>query len=487
MKRTIHALCAFATMAAMLALTGCGDSTEVAQVKALPFDYLVNENKSPNLTVDQVLDTRKICDKVTWETLQTDRKQTVVQYTCSYRGVDDSAILEHDKATAKLVNEIYQWSFGAEGRPAMNYAAITIHYKDGTSKDFTPNGFTPELRVQALQEFAVANQVEDFDHAWSVLMHVPLLIKPIAEITDKTYGNKLAALYPLASPKDAAIMANQWHGMAQGGAIGFDSLGYLQFNYGEDATRLFFVDPADVQIAVNLDENNASYKANRQKEQLYRALIRMIPANKLFCINGACFDNSGGMVGRPTPEVMSGEKDFTTVIKPYDPIAEEYKRAGTDFATGDIRTDNEIERVLNTTTYGNQFNPLQCNMAYLSLIAKQHRAAGQAVGVNEISSEAGKICAQARSDNSFDLQAMKAKIAEIKFEPGTNPTLITGHALSVVGKSEPNTEGDWPTTTPCIQAMTDAYVRGRDAQHLDAAVSVDQANDFASTCKAKGQ
>ena len=46
---------------------------------------------------------------------------------------------------------------------------------------------------------------------------------------------------------------------------------------------------------------------------------------------------------------------------------------------------------------------------------------------------------------------------------------------------------DWPTSTPCIKKLEDAYRKDRQAHGLDDTISMDQDNDFASTCKTVGQ
>jgi hypothetical protein len=65
-KRINYALLAFATFVAIFTLAGCGDNKQVAEVKALAFSYPNRFAQDPNLTVDQALDTRNVCDSVKW-------------------------------------------------------------------------------------------------------------------------------------------------------------------------------------------------------------------------------------------------------------------------------------------------------------------------------------------------------------------------------------------------------------------------------------
>ena len=51
----------------------------------------------------------------------------------------------------------------------------------------------------------------------------------------------------------------------------------------------------------------------------------------------------------------------------------------------------------------------------------------------------------------------------------------------------PTGSQDWPASTPCIKKLEDAYRKDRKAQGFDDSISMDQDNDFASTCKTVGQ
>ncbi|MFC5583062.1 hypothetical protein [Rhodanobacter terrae] len=58
------ALCALVVLAAVVGLTGCTTDKHITEVKALAFSYPDNNTPDPNLTVDQALDYRKVCDSV---------------------------------------------------------------------------------------------------------------------------------------------------------------------------------------------------------------------------------------------------------------------------------------------------------------------------------------------------------------------------------------------------------------------------------------
>ena len=75
----------------------------------------------------------------------------------------------------------------------------------------------------------------------------------------------------------------------------------------------------------------------------------------------------------------------------------------------------------------------------------------------------------------------------------TAPASVSAPAVAPANASTADADlptgagNDWPTDTPCITKLRNAYVKDADAKGLDDAVSMDQANEWASTCKALGQ
>ena len=253
MKRINYALLAFATFVAIFTLAGCGDNKQVAEVKALAFSYPNRFAQDPNLTVDQALDTRNVCDSVKWVVKQTDRNQTFVEYTCDYKGVADSGFIERDKSDVASAGDVYQWTYGTDGEPELSYVGVVLHYKNGTSKDF-------KYDATSIMRVAADNKAANFDDAWSVLRGQPIPIKPALPFTDTTYGNTLTALYPGQSAMKAAAYAYMWKGAPTSFYIfGIDALGYPAVEDSAEAKALVFpVNPADVQIATKVDPSSIS-------------------------------------------------------------------------------------------------------------------------------------------------------------------------------------------------------------------------------------
>jgi hypothetical protein len=293
-KRINYALLAFATFVAIFTLAGCGDNKQVAEVKALAFSYPNRFAQDPNLTVDQALDTRNVCDSVKWVVKQTDRNQTFVEYTCDYKGVADSGFIERDKSDVASAGDVYQWTYGTDGEPELSYVGVVLHYKNGTSKDF-------KYDATSIMRVAADNKAANFDDAWSVLRGQPIPIKPALPFTDTTYGNTLTALYPGQSAMKAAAYAYMWKGAPTSFYIfGIDALGYPAVEDSAEAKALVFpVNPADVQIATKVDPSSISTFGANPPSQLQ--------SNKLFCLNEMCYDNTGKLVGRATASVLAQE------------------------------------------------------------------------------------------------------------------------------------------------------------------------------------
>jgi hypothetical protein len=301
-KLTNHAFLAFVTCVAMFALTGCGGSSQVTEVKALPFG-------DANMTVDQALDNREVCDPK-WTTSQDDHNRTVVEYNCNYKGIDDSMFVKEGMDVVSG-GDTWQWTYGPEGTPSLTGVGLVIHHKDGTAATTNYGA----IMVEALSKLIVDNKVTNFDQAYSWLTNtrIPVLrptesTKSISAIPNTTYGNKLAPFFPDQSPQDAAIHAYLQKGMPESvGTYGIDSLGYLTLkDIPEARAALYPVNPADVQIALKVNP----YTAN---ESGIGTAALQLQDDKLVCLNEICYDASGHLVGRAPPEVVAKETGGATV------------------------------------------------------------------------------------------------------------------------------------------------------------------------------
>lgn len=316
MKRTKHAIFAFVTCAAMFALTGCGDSKQVSEVKAMPFSYPSDNVQDPNLTVDQALDHRKICASTKWQVLMTEQHQNVVQYDCTFEGVEDSLLMTVDKKQQPpnymfpdKIGDLYQWTYGADGKPELSYVALHYHFPNGTTKDIRSSGpiasdgglnFTGTGWVVMLMEEAVKQNIETYDQFRSDLYGVHIPVKPASPITDTTYGNTLSKLYPDKSPTIAAVLAYLWQGApTEMRTFGIDKLGYLRVQHDPAYYHLLFpVNPADVQISTKDDSAKPNDTPPKPPQ---------LSPDKLYCVNEQCYDSDQGLVGRAPASILAQE------------------------------------------------------------------------------------------------------------------------------------------------------------------------------------
>jgi len=310
------ALCALVVLAAVVGLTGCTTDKHITEVKALAFSYPDNNTPDPNLTVDQALDYRKVCDSVKWKVDMTEQHQTFVEYHCDYKGVDDSMYVARDGGLSASAEDVYQWTYGTNGQPELSYVGFTIHFKNGTSKNYTFN-------TTRVMELASKNKATNFDEAFSYLNNTPIPLKPALPITDTTYGNTVTSLYPGHSAMDAAVLTYGWI-ESNLTITGIDELGYpVMSGACQDETRcvvltgppddtrrtevsmavlashLLPVDPKDVEYAVKRGQS----KINGSDWQI----IKPHSPNKLACLGLICFDILARPVGRAPASIVAKE------------------------------------------------------------------------------------------------------------------------------------------------------------------------------------
>ena len=358
------ALCALVVLAAVVGLTGCTTDKHITEVKALAFSYPSDNVQDPNMTVDQALDYRKVCDSVKWKVDETEQHQTFVEYNCDYKNVKDSSFIANNLEEAKAKNpnatgavrigDVYQWVYGADGKPVLSYVTLRYQFANGTSKDVTQSDIVMgEFRLTGtgwmttLMQQAVENTAIDYDHFYAQLygkrippMPLPL-IKPASPITKSTYANTVAALYPGKSPTEAAALAYRWIGSpvkVQGvNALGYptqaatcnysgetvdrqgrpSSAGTMQcdvtlnngtrigYDEAQFVSHLLPVDPKDVQTALRI-------MLGLTESRFHAGFVQLSPT-KLLCASRLCFDRDGHVVGWAPDSVFTKE---TIIVLP---------------------------------------------------------------------------------------------------------------------------------------------------------------------------
>lgn len=405
----------------MVALTGCGDSKQITEVKALPFG-------DANMTVDQALDNREVCDPK-WTTSQDDHNRTVVEYDCNYKGIDDSLFVKNGSMDVVSAGDDWQWTYGPDGTPSLTGVGLVIHHKDGTA---TTTNYGA-LMVEGLSKLVVDNKVTNFDQAYSWLTNTgipgpPEATKSVSPIPDMTYGNKLAPFFPDQPAKDAVTHAYLQKGLSASSMspYGIDSLGYLQLvDTPEARAAAYPVDPSDVQFALTMKPPTATGVGIGAPHGL--------SDNKLICLSVVCYNLSGRLVGKAPPEVVAKEVGGATID-----------------GYGDIQPVAQTQPAAQTQQP--EQAPSQATMQQAVL-----------QDANAQPTTLGQLVAQATRPNT----PASASTADSDLPTGAG--------------------NDWPTDTPCITKLRNAYVKDADAKGLDDSVSMDQANEWASTCKALGQ
>ena len=425
-QRINYALLAFVTFAAMLALSGCSDSKQISEVKALPFELINSIDLPQDLTVDQALDNRKVCDDIKWTTDKDNQGETIVTYRCDYKGVDDSLFVKNGGLDVKSAGDVYQWTYGRDDKPALTGVAAIINQKDGKSVDIAP-GQSANYTIW----LAFHNTAKNFDEAYSQLSgkavpQPPEATKSASLIPDTTYGNKMAQFFPGQPAKDAVIHAYLQKGLPESlmSPYGIDSLGYLQLvDTPEARAAAYPVDPSDVQFALTMKPPTATGVGIGAPHGLLD--------NKLICLSSVCYNLSGRLVGKAPPEVVAKEVGGATID-----------------GYGDIQPVAQTQPAAQTQ------QPVQAPSQPAMQQAVQQDANAQPATL-------GQLVAQAT-------------------QPNAPASASTADPLPVGAE-------DWPTSTPCIKKLEDAYRKDRQAHGLDDTISMDQDNDFASTCKTVGQ
>lgn len=298
---------ALVVLTGTIGLTGCAADKHIREVKALAFGYPDENTPDPNLTVDQALDYRKVCDSTEWKVDMTEQHQTFVEYRCNYKDVGDSMFVARDKSDVASAGDVYQWTYGPDGQPQLSFVGFTIHFKNGTSKDFTT---LPAVRVM---ELASENRATSFDEAFSYLTNARIPVKPSSPFKDTTYGNTLVDYYPGHSPGEAISLAYQWKNFPIGSApLRVDALGYADSGFeGVKLYQIFPVNPADVQFAKRIADTGNDYVQDLSSANPF-VLVKVLPLSpkKLFCLSERCYDENAWFVGRAPESVLSQEKEL---------------------------------------------------------------------------------------------------------------------------------------------------------------------------------
>ncbi|MEW9623208.1 hypothetical protein [Rhodanobacter geophilus] len=447
----------------LLALTGCAPDKHIAEVKALPFSYPSENVQDPNMTVDQALDYRNVCDSVKWKIDETEQHQTFVQYDCTYKGVKDSMFIARDITNspsnnpAVAVGETYQWIFGSDGKPSLTYIALHYRYANGNSKDVSRLNLGGGAYIDgapwytAVMQMAVENKVADYDHVLSHLYGWRIPVKPAKPFTDTTYGNTLTAYYPGHNAAQAASLAYQWKRAPIEGVFSIGVAGYPIVSINDRfVDQLFPVNPADVQFAKKIDTSYTDTAVDNLSSNNPYEIIRLLQLapNKLFCLSNRCYDRNAQTVGRAPESVLAQEVGFN-------------KWAQISGAASASKSEKET---------ANTPDALAVAMASTAMTPPTPAPqVAQAVQPTPVAPVTQQVVNSATATLTGASQSHGQPVADAAVHSGD------------VGPD------GWPKMTPCIQKLQDKFTADQQKQNADTSTSLEQMQEWASVCKSLGQ
>lgn len=537
-------LLSIVVVAAAITLTGCAPDKHITEVKALPFSYPSNDVQDPNLTVDQALDYRKVCDSVKWKVDMTEQHQKFVEYQCDYKDVDHSTFLADavlkakvergDKANGEDIvhlvhaGDVYQWTYGPNGSPALSYVAMRLHYSNGTSKDISQ---TYASSATAFMQLAVQNTATDYDsiNAQFTGKPIPPMPTPATEAAlrqayAEAHPRKLSSgeLVSLFSPKVIGTSVTQYEAL-----VGKFAGKSVASNPLEDGTAEQTYKFADCFITVNsgqgkilsvtvpldggcpvTDVDMPSYLQGKQWDwnkltvkDVSDLSGKIAGDQALSCVTGlevvqpACMRLGGAQL---TTTIRGSQADglidaaFTSRVGDY--------RSTLNEALLSLERDKGLkEEQVTPAMYNNDpdfMNSVirQISVASVSTLTLQR---GAVDGRNpDVQSSQSMASTTAPSPAPQAEQSAKPTPAA----PVT-PQVVNSAVAALTGASQPQGQpianttvhsGDvgpdgWPKMTPCIQKLQDKFTADQQKQNADTSTSLEQMQEWADVCKSLGQ
>jgi hypothetical protein len=518
------ALCALVVLAVVVGLTGCTDK-HIAEVKAQPFSYPSDSVQDPNLTVDQALDYRKVCDSVKWKVDMTEQHQKFVEYQCDYKNVEHSAFVANvvlkakvergDKANGEDIvhmvhaGDVYQWTYGPNGSPALSYVAMRLHYSNGTSKDI----LTPEpYDTTRLMKAAAENIADDFDHIYAAATYKQIPPMPTADTEtalrkeyDRMHPRVLSAtdLAQLFSPKVIGLPASQYEllvGKFAGKAVTSspldDGTAEQKYQFADCAITANTGQGKVLGVTVSLDgscpvtdADMPSYLQGKQWDwskltvkDVNDLASKTVGDQTLICASpdeigkGACAKQGARLTTAISGSQADGFIDTVFTSRADD--------MGTQMAINQamlaLRQRNHLteEQQLIATIYNK-------DPAFMKDIMGQLNVDSVSTLTLQLSGLSG------RNSNVYPSQSM-ASTATPQPPPASAPAVAPAVAASTAAATEASKSGDvgpdgWPKMTPCIEKLQEKFTIDQQKQNADTSTSLEQMQEWADVCKSLGQ
>lgn len=508
-------------LAATVGLTGCTDK-HITEVKALPFSYPDENVQDPNLMVDQALDYRKVCDSVKWKVDKTEQHQMFVEYQCDYKNVEHSAFVANDVLKAKVergdkadgkdithlvhAGDVYQWTYGPNGSPALSYVSLRLQYSNGASKDIPTYGPSDVTR---LMRAAAENNADDFDHIYAAATYTQIPPMPTAD-TEASLREEYKKLHPrilsatdlaqLFSPKVIGLPVSQYESLVRKFA-GESVKSYplddgtieqiyeftscvIKANTGQGKVLGVRV-PLDGRCPVT-DADMPSYLQGKQWDWS-RLLAKNVTDladqttshQSVSCVAAidisqqprTCLNHSAMWT-----TTIGGSKADGFVSAAFSvEVADMYQQLWSQRRNFDQRTSLKPEEV-NSAAYSKDpiFMKEAMEMFYGNLITSITLQQG---------SLGGRI-PHVHPSQSMASTAMTQPNPVSATAPATSaPTAVATDA----SKTGDVSSDGWPKMTPCIKTLQDKFMTDQEKQNADTSTSMEQMQEWADVCKSLGK
>lgn len=514
-------LLSIVAIAAAITLTGCAPDKHITEVKALAFSYPSNNFQDPNLTVDQALDYRKVCDSVKWKVDATEQHQMFVEYQCDYKNVEHSAFVanavlkakvEHgDKANGDDIahtvhaGDVYQWTYGPNGSPALSYVAMRLHYSNGTSKDI----LTQAWEATHLMQAAAENKADDYDHIYAAAAYTQIPPMPTAateaslrEEYDKLHPRILSAtdLAQLFNPKVIGLPASQYESLVR--------------KFAGESVKSYPLDDGTVEQIYQFP--SCVIKANTGQGKVLGVKV---------LLNGSCPVTDADM-----PSYLQGKQwDWSKLsAKNVTALAGQTTSDQSVSCVAAIDISQQPRTCLNhsamwTTTIGGSqadgfvsaaFSVEVADMYIRLWSQRQNFDQRTSLKPEEVNSAAyskdpifmkeamemfgGYIVTSMTlqqggpGDRNPDVHPSQSMASTATPPPAPAPTVTLAVAAPMAAATEVSKSGDvgpdgWPKMTPCIEKLQEKFTIDQQKQNADTSTSLEQMQEWADVCKSLGK
>lgn len=514
------ALCALVGLAAVIGLTGCTSDKHITEVQALPFSYPSESVQDPNLTVDQALDYRKVCDSVKWKVDKTEQHQMFVEYQCDYKNVEHSAFVANDVLKAKVergdradgkdiahlvhAGDVYQWTYGPNGSPVLSYVSMHLQYSNGASKDIPTHGPSDVTR---LMRAAAENNADDFDHIYAAATYTQIPPMPTAateaslrEEYDKLHPRILSAtdLAQLFNPKVIGLPASQYESLVT--------------KFAGESVKSYPLDDGTVEQIYQFPSCVIKANTGQGKVLGVKVLLNgscpVTDADMPSYLQGKQWDwsrlsakNVTDLAGQTTSDQsVSCAAEIDISQQPRTCLhhsATWTTTIGGSQADGFVNAAFSVEDIYAALGYQRRnfdrrtsLKPEEVNSAAYSKDPMFMKEAMEMFGgyiITSMTLQQGSL-----GGHTPDAQPSQSMTSTTTPPPAPAPTVTLAVAAPKAATIEASKSGEvgpdgWPKMTPCIEKLQEKFTIDQQKQNADTSTSLEQMQEWADVCKSLGK